>query len=223
MEIAGAMDYSGTTLSWRHHDDAVEVELHRAPLNEIGMATLEELERLAAYVQSGASGARALIFWSSRPGFCAGADLKEIAAGRGRELITRRGGFAGLTRRERTKPLIAAIAGSTLAGGTEIAIRDVQKRLDDMHIHLGEVTRGSIAVGDVVDPDNTMEVPADAPGACTPPICDYDALGRTQRGRARLEAAKDELRDLFGRPRRADRPRRRSGARGARSRSRSRS
>lgn len=54
--------------------------------------------------------------------FCAGADLKEIAAGHGRELITKRGGFAGLTRRERTKPLIAAITGSALAGGTEIAL-----------------------------------------------------------------------------------------------------
>ena len=54
--------------------------------------------------------------------FCAGADLKEIAAGRGGELGTRKGGFAGLVNRKRTKPLIAAIAGSALAGGTEIAL-----------------------------------------------------------------------------------------------------
>jgi len=54
--------------------------------------------------------------------FCAGADLKEIAAGRGHELGTRKGGFAGLVMRERTKPLIAAITGSALAGGTEIAL-----------------------------------------------------------------------------------------------------
>ena len=37
------------------------------------------------------------------------------------------------------------------AGGAEIAIRDTQKRLGDLHIHLGEVTRGRIAVGDVVE------------------------------------------------------------------------
>ncbi len=37
------------------------------------------------------------------------------------------------------------------AGGAEIAVRDVQKRLNDLHIHLGEITRGRIAVGDVVE------------------------------------------------------------------------
>ncbi len=54
--------------------------------------------------------------------FCAGADLKEIAAGRGNTLATRKGGFAGIVRRDRSKPLIAAITGSALAGGTEIAL-----------------------------------------------------------------------------------------------------
>lgn len=64
----------------------------------------------------------AAVLTANGSAFCAGADLKEIAAGRGRELITKRGGFAGLTRRERSKPLIAAISGSALAGGTEIAL-----------------------------------------------------------------------------------------------------
>ncbi|WP_439816952.1 enoyl-CoA hydratase-related protein [Zavarzinia sp. CC-PAN008] len=54
--------------------------------------------------------------------FCAGADLKEIAAGNGAKLGTAKGGFAGIVRRARTKPLIAAIEGSALAGGTEIAL-----------------------------------------------------------------------------------------------------
>ena len=35
--------------------------------------------------------------------FCAGADLKEIASGNGDRLATRRGGFAGIVLRERTK------------------------------------------------------------------------------------------------------------------------
>ncbi len=56
------------------------------------------------------------------PVFCAGADLKEIAAGRHRELITARGGFGGIVLRERTKPMIAAIDGPALAGGTEVAL-----------------------------------------------------------------------------------------------------
>ena len=54
--------------------------------------------------------------------FCAGADLKEIAAGRMSELVTERGGFGGIVLRERTKPLIAAVDGHAVAGGTEIAL-----------------------------------------------------------------------------------------------------
>jgi enoyl-CoA hydratase len=53
--------------------------------------------------------------------FCAGADLKQMSvdpAG----MMTERGGFAGFVRRERSKPIIAAIDGPALAGGTEIAL-----------------------------------------------------------------------------------------------------
>src|SRR5947207_2031087 len=56
------------------------------------------------------------------PIFCAGADLKLVAAGRGGEMATERGGFAGLVRRQRTKPLVAAIHSDALAGGFEIAL-----------------------------------------------------------------------------------------------------
>jgi len=78
--------------------------------------------------------------------FCAGADLKEVAAGRGGELGTRKGGFAGLVRRKRTKPLIAAITGSALAGGTEIALAcDMIVCARETNFGLPEVKRSLVA------------------------------------------------------------------------------
>jgi enoyl-CoA hydratase len=56
------------------------------------------------------------------PVFSAGADLKLFATGEDRYMFTERGSFGGIVRRERTKPLIAAVDGPALAGGCEIAL-----------------------------------------------------------------------------------------------------
>jgi enoyl-CoA hydratase len=88
------------------------------------------------------------IVTGSPPVFCAGADLKAIGAGRGAELATERGGFGGITRRQRSKPLIAAVEGAALAGGTEIVLScDLVVAAEDSRFGLPEVKRGIIAAG----------------------------------------------------------------------------
>jgi enoyl-CoA hydratase len=62
------------------------------------------------------------ILTGTPPAFCAGADLKELQQGRGGGLFTERGGFAGFVSRRRSKPIIAAVDGPALAGGTELVL-----------------------------------------------------------------------------------------------------
>jgi enoyl-CoA hydratase len=82
------------------------------------------------------------------PVFCAGADLKEINAGRAASLATARGGFGGITQRERTKPIIAAVDGPALAGGTEIALAcDLIVASTTASFGIPEVKRSLVAAG----------------------------------------------------------------------------
>jgi enoyl-CoA hydratase len=78
--------------------------------------------------------------------FSAGADLKAIAAGQAATLQTPRGGFAGLTARSRTKPIIAAVDGPALAGGCEIALAcDLIVASTQARFGLPEVKRSLVA------------------------------------------------------------------------------
>lgn len=83
---------------------------------------------------------------AGREAFCAGADLKEVSAGRGSALRTERGGFAGFVYRERSKPWIAAVNGKALAGGTELVLAcDLVVAVRQAAFGLPEVLRGLIA------------------------------------------------------------------------------
>jgi enoyl-CoA hydratase len=80
------------------------------------------------------------------PVFCAGADLKEINSGNAAALATKRGGFAGIVQRERTKPLIAAVDGPALAGGTEIVLAcDLVVAATNATFGIPEVKRSLVA------------------------------------------------------------------------------
>ena len=60
-------------------DGVIELALHRAPCNEIGSLSLDELERFVGALESLESDAHALIIYSElKAGFCAGADLREL-------------------------------------------------------------------------------------------------------------------------------------------------
>ena len=82
------------------------------------------------------------------PVFCAGADLKEINAGNAGALQTKRGGFGGIAARQRTKPIIAAVDGPALAGGTEICLScDLIVASTSAKFGIPEVKRCLVAAG----------------------------------------------------------------------------
>jgi enoyl-CoA hydratase len=133
VESKGQCAVSESALSWTVTDGVIELVLHRAPCNELGSESLEELEKFATALQLMQSDAHALIIYSSlKTGFCAGADLRElyqrsqamekIAAAKGvRDFLERIHRVLNLID---AAPLttIAAVHGVTFGGGFELAL-----------------------------------------------------------------------------------------------------
>jgi enoyl-CoA hydratase len=79
-------------------------------------------------------------------GFCAGMDLKAFVAGEVPYADDR--GFAGITQRAATKPLIAAIEGFAVAGGLEVALAcDLIVAARGARLGIPEVKRSLVAAG----------------------------------------------------------------------------
>jgi enoyl-CoA hydratase/carnithine racemase len=125
--------FHGETLSWDCNQGTIEVALHHHPCNEIGLATLEDLERLAAALPLLVDEAHAVILYSTlQSGFCAGADLRELyRLSQGIEpkaAVEGVRGFLGRIHRVMNVidafPLttIAAVHGVTFGGGFELAL-----------------------------------------------------------------------------------------------------
>ena len=79
--------------------------------------------------------------------FCLGSDLGAVQGG-DRELIHPVGGYAGVTRYPRVKPLVAALNGDAVGGGLEIALAcDFALAADTARLGFPEVRIGVIAGG----------------------------------------------------------------------------
>jgi enoyl-CoA hydratase/carnithine racemase len=123
----------GSALSWRFSGGVIELALHREPCNELGSESLAELETFAVDLENMQAEAHALIIYSEmKPGFCAGADLRELyERSRAMEKVeAARGVRAFLERIHRVLNLIdgvpittiAAVHGVTFGGGFELAL-----------------------------------------------------------------------------------------------------
>src|SRR3712207_3436178 len=86
---------------------------------------------------------RAGVLTAEGPVFCAGTDLKDSA-----EKRTERGGEYGLLRRERSKPLVAAVDGPAVGGGFEVVLAcDLVVASTRATFSLPETLRGVVATG----------------------------------------------------------------------------
>jgi enoyl-CoA hydratase/carnithine racemase len=125
--------FKGKTLSWSMSEGRIELLLDHAPCNEIGSATLADLEEFVGALGTLQKEAHALIISSARAeGFCAGADLRELYE-RSQALGAkeRAAGVHDFLERihhvmnaidEAPITTIAAVHGVTFGGGFELAL-----------------------------------------------------------------------------------------------------
>src|SRR5260370_32889996 len=131
----GQCAVSERTMSWSIRDGVIELALHRAPCNELGSLSLEDLEKFATALQvmEPEAEAHALIIHSElKTGFCAGADLRELyqrsqamekaeAARGGRDFLER--SHRGLNLLDATPmTTIAAVDGVAFWGGFAVGL-----------------------------------------------------------------------------------------------------
>lgn len=109
-------------VSIEKHDAITTVILNRPEVrNAVDRATAEAL--VEAFRQFEADDSASVgVLYGDNGTFCAGADLKAIAAGQGNRIDSTGDGPMGPSRMLLSKPVIAAISGYAVAGGLELAL-----------------------------------------------------------------------------------------------------
>ena len=122
-----------SAMSWTLNDGVIELALHRGPCNELGSVSLEEFEKFVTALAIMEAQAHAFIIYSEmKPGFCAGADLRELyQRSQAMEQAEATKGVRDFLERIHrvlniidASPLttIAAVHGVTFGGGFELAL-----------------------------------------------------------------------------------------------------
>jgi enoyl-CoA hydratase len=103
------------------HNDVLVVTINRPEVrNAVDDGTARALVEAFARFDADAS-LRVAVLTGAGGTFCAGADLKALAAGQGNRLSEEGDGPMGPTRMLLSKPVIAAVEGHAVAGGLELA------------------------------------------------------------------------------------------------------
>ena len=118
-------------------------EVHNAVNSQVCQEVGDTLEIIAKEKEIRA----AIVTGAGTKAFCAGADLKAVAAGEfGSQEQAGKWGFAGICDHYINKPIIAAVNGYALGGGTEIALAsDIVVASESATFGLTEATFGLIA------------------------------------------------------------------------------
>lgn len=114
--------------------------------NSVNGAVAQQLDQHVKTIEADPDIWAAVLTGAGGVAFCAGADLKEVSAGRMDTLYTPDGAFAGFVKHPRQKVWIAAVEGFAMAGGCEIALAcDMIVASEPSVFSLPEVTRGLVA------------------------------------------------------------------------------
>ena len=128
-----------------HANGVAELVINRPPVNALNAAgwygLAAEIERLGNQ-----SEVRAIIIRAAGKGFCAGVDIKELAANSGLIVDVNAGNYATFKAVHRNKvPVIAAVHGFVLGGGIGICgAADIIIAADTASFGLPEIDRGAM-------------------------------------------------------------------------------